>query len=570
MATPSFLENLFGFQLKRKKADGEQIASVIAPANNDGSIVIGAAEGNHYGLTFDLEGIVKNENDLIRRYREISQLQEVDSAIEDIINESIVTNQEDYPVKLALDLLQIPNGVKKTFQKEFEDLLNILNFNERGHDIFRQWYVDGRLYAHILFEKENTKNGIAEIRFIDPRKIKKVKQVHRARNDQGIEIVTKTEEYYIYNEKGITENNVTGIKMSADSIVLCGSGNIDGNSGMMLGYLNKAIKPANQLKMLEDAVVIHRIVKAPERRIFYVDVGNMPKIKAEQYVTDMMNKFKNKLVYDAHTGEIADSKRNLSMMEDFWMPRREGGKGTEIDTLPGLTNTGGLDDLEYFKKKLMIALNVPMSRTKEETGFNIGQSQTITRDELKFSKFIGKLRMKFASLFTDLLKIQVISKGIVSLEDWDNFKIKIRYDFIRDNHFTELKNIEIISSKMAALQQVDQYCGKYYSKKWIQKNVLAMDDEEIEEIADEISEEGIAANPVIPGMPTVDADGNPVDVAQQQADQMAMQQDQMDQEAAQSDDLHQQKLAQNDEKHQQNMKKAAQPQPKDKKNVGTK
>lgn len=554
MAQSSFLENLFGFQLKRKKTDGDQIASVIAPSNNDGSIVIGAAEGNHYGLTFDLEGIVKNENDLIRRYREISQLQEVDSAIEDIVNESLVTDQEDYPVKLQLDLLNIPNGIKKKFQSEFEDLLNILNFNEKGHDIFRQWYVDGRLYAHILFEKENTKDGIAEVRFIDPRKIKKVKQIHRARNEQGIEIVTKTEEYYIYNEKGITENNVTGIKMSADSIVLCGSGNIDGNSGMMLGYLNKAIKPANQLKMIEDAIVIYRITRAPERRIFYIDVGNMPKHKAEQYVTDMMNKFKNKLVYDAHTGEIADSKRNISMMEDFWMPRREGGKGTEITTLQGAQNLSALEDLEYFKKKLMLSLNVPMSRTKEETGFNIGQSQTITRDELKFSKFIGKLRMKFASMFTDLLKIQVISKGIVSLEDWDNFKIKIRYDFIRDNHFTELKNIEIIQMKMGALQQVDQYCGKYYSKNWIQKNVLNMDDEEIEEIEDEIKEEGIAANPVVPGMPTVDAEGNPIDTQQQQADQMAQEQEMQDQQAQQSDDLHQQRLSQNDEKHQQRMK----------------
>lgn len=519
MAQSTFLENLFGFQLKRKKTDSDQIASVIVPVNDDGSIVIGAAEGNHYGLTFDLEGIVKNENELIRRYREISQLQEVDSAIEDIVNEAIITDQEDYPVKLHLDLLNIPDGIKKKFQTEFENILNLLDFNEKGHDIFRQWYVDGRLYAHILFEKEKTKNGIAEVRFIDPRKIKKVKHLHRARNEQGIEIITHTEEYYIYNEKGITENNVTGIKMSLDSIVLCGSGNIDGNSGMVLGYLNKAIKPANQLKMIEDAVVIYRITRAPERRIFYIDVGNMPKAKAEQYVTDMMNKFKNKLVYDAHTGELADSKRNISMMEDFWMPRREGGKGTEITTLAGAQNLSQLDDLEYFKKKLMLSLNVPMSRTKEETGFNIGQSQTITRDEIKFSKFVGKLRLKFASLFTDLLKIQAISKGMISLEDWDKIKLKIRYDYIMDNHFAELKNIEIAQTKMSTLQAIDQYCGKYYSKAWIQKNILNLSDDEIEEIDKEIKEEGIAANPVVPGSPTVDANGEPVDLLAMQMGQ---------------------------------------------------
>lgn len=536
MASNSFLDSLFGFQLKRK-APADQIKSVIAPANTDGAIVIDAGGGGHYGLTFDLEGIVKNENDLIRRYREISQFQEVDSAIEDIVNEAITTDQQDYPVKLALDLLQIPQGVKKKFQDEFINVLGLLDFNEKGHDIFRQWYVDGRIYAHILFEKENTKDGIAEIRFIDPRKIKKIKHIKKGRNKEGIDIVVSAEEYYVYNEKGITENNVTGIKMSLDSIVLCGSGNVDGNTGMMLGNLSKAIKPANQLKMIEDSVVIYRITRAPERRVFYVDVGNLPKHKAEQYVTDMMNKFKNKLVYDAHTGEIADSKRQISMMEDFWMPRREGGKGTEITTLPGGAGLANLDDLDYFKKKLQLSLNVPLSRTKEETGFSIGQSQTISRDEIKFAKFIGKLRIKFAGLFTDILKIQLISKGVVSLEDWDKFKIKIRYDYIQDNHFSELKNIEIVQMKLGALQAIDQYSGKYYSKKWIQKNVLNLDDEEIEEIAEEIAEEGLAANPVVPGMPTVDADGNPFDVAAAQAPQGPTDQDIEQQQAAGDQEL---------------------------------
>lgn len=564
MATQtSFFENIFGFQFKRK-AKEEQIPSIIAPPNPDGSLVVGA-EGNHYGLTIDIEGQVKTENELIRRYRETAKFQEVDSAIEDIVNEAIVTDQEDYPVKLELDLLNVPNAIKKKLQDEFQNILNLLDFNEKGHDLFRQWYVDGRLYAHILFEKENTKDGIAEIRFIDPRKVKKIKQVKRQRNDQGIEVVVSTEEYYVYNDKGISENNVTGVKMSLDSIVLCGSGTVDGNSGMMIGCLDKAIKPANQLKMIEDAIVIYRITRAPERRIFYIDVGNLPKHKAEQYVTDMMNKFKNKLVYDAHTGEVADTKRHMSMMEDFWMPRREGGKGTEITTLPGGQGLNQLDDLEYFKKKLMQSLNVPMSRTKEETGFTLGQSQTISRDELKFNKFIGKLRLKFTSLFVDLLKVQLVAKGIIGLNDWKDIKQKIRFDFIQDNHFAELKNIEVLQSKLAVLQQVDPYCGKYFSKAWIQREVLHMDEEEIEEIADEIQEEGVAANPVVPGQQMIDSDGNVIDQLQMQqdaqdaamansanADQTSPQEDQQmdnDQEA------HDQEIRHKEEMHKANLKK---------------
>lgn len=558
--TPNkFLEQLFGFQFKRKQSDTEQIPSVVAPPITDGSVVIDAGRtGGAYGLTFDLDGQVKNENELIRRYRDISKVQEVDAAIEDIVNEVIVTDQDDYPVKLQLDLLKIPNNVKKKIQEEFINVLNTLDFNEKAHDIIRQWYVDGRLYGHVLFEKENTKDGIAEIRLIDPRKIKKIKQLNKSRNEKGIEIVSSIEEYYVYNEKGITENNVTGIKMSLDSVVMCGSGNIDGNTGMMLGFLDKAVKPANQLRMIEDAVVIYRITRSTERRVFYIDVGNMPKVKAEQYVTDMMNKFKNKLVYDAHTGEIADAKRNLSMMEDFWLPRREGGKGTEITTLPGAQSLNQLDDLDYFKKKLQGALNVPNSRTKEETGFTIGQSQTISRDELKFSKFVGKLRIKFSSFFTDLLKIQLVSKGIIGLGDWDDIKIKIRYDYIQDNHFAELKNVEILQSKLAVLQQVDPYCGKYFSKAWIQREVLHMTEEEMDDIADEISDEGLEANPVVPGQQTVDADGNPIDMMQMQQDQMEQEAAGQEQEAQQSDDLHQQQLQQKDEIHQEKLKKAKQ------------
>jgi Bacteriophage T4-like portal protein (Gp20) len=542
------LDQLFGFQLKRKPSDNEQISSVVGPTNEDGAIVLDtSAYGSHYGVALDLEGAIKNENDLVRRYREVANLPEVDSAIEDIVNEAIVTDQEDYAAKLNLEQVNIPTGIKKKFEQEFQNILDLLDFNERGHDIFRQWYVDGRRYTHVLFDKENTKNGIAEVRYIDSQKIKKIRQIKKSRNPQGIEIISGIDEYYIYNEKGVTENNVTGIKLSLDSVVMTSSGNVDGNTGIMIGYLQKAIKPANQLKMIEDAVVIYRITRAPERRIFYIDTGNLPKHKAEQYVTEMMNKFKNKLVYDAHTGEIADSKRNVSMMEDFWMPRREGGKGTEITTLAGAQNLSQLDDLDYFKRKLLQSLNVPNSRTKEETGFTLGQSQTITRDELKFSKFVGKLRLKFSGLFTDLLKIQLISKGVISLSDWEKIKNKIRYDFIQDNHFAEMKKVEINQTKMGLLQMADQFSGKYYSKKWIMKNVLSMNDDEIDEIEDEIREEGNDANPVVMGMPTVDADGNRVD-------QMVGQQDQLDAQMQQQQDAADQQLQQKDELHKQRLK----------------
>lgn len=566
MATSSLLSQIFGFQFKRKPNDNEQIPSIIAPQSNEGSLVIDTSAGGsaHYGLTIDIEGQVKNENELIGRYRTIAKFQEVDSAIEDIVNEAIVTDQSDYPVKLEMDNLKVPNNVKKKIQEEFINVLNLLDFNEKGHDIFRQWYVDGRIYAHILFEKDNTKDGIAEIRIIDPRKIKKIKQINKTRNEKGIEVISTIDEYYIYNEKGITENNVQGIKMSLDSVVLCTSGNVDGNNGMIIGHLDKAVKPANQLKMIEDAIVIYRLTRAPERRVFYIDVGNLPKHKAEQYVTDMMNKFKNKLVYDAHTGEVADSKRHLSMMEDFWMPRREGGKGTEITTLQGAQNMSQLDDLDYFKKKLQQALNVPMSRTKEETGFTLGQSQTITRDELKFSKFVGKLRIKFAGLFSDLLKVQLVAKGIIGLQDWNDIKQKIRFDYIQDNHFAELKDIEIIQNKLAALQQIDQFSGKYYSKAWIQRNVLHLTEEEIEDIADEIKEEGVAANPIVPGQPTVDAEGNPVDMMAMQQGPMDQGQDPNemsamdDQQMSNDQEAHDQEIRHKEDLHKAKIKKANQ------------
>lgn len=516
MAQNTFLNQLFGFKLKRKPSDEIQIPSVIAPTVHDGSVIVNnaAGSGGHYGLTLDIEGQVKNENDMIRRYREISKNQDVDDAINNIINDAIIIDGNDKPIELQLDNVKIGNNIKKRFQEEFARLLNLTNFNFNGHDIFRQWYIDGRLYAHILFEKDNTKQGIAEIRFIDPRKIRKIKKINKSRNDQGIEVVVSIEEYYIYNENGITETNVQGVKMSLDSVVFCTSGLIDGNTGAVIGYLDKAIKPANQLRMIEDAIIIYRITRAPERRIFYVDVGNLPKLKAEQYVNEMMNKFKNKLVYDAHTGELSDNKRHVSMMEDFWMPRREGGKGTEITTLPGGTGLNQLDDLEYFKKKLLMALNVPAARAKEETGFSVGVSQTITRDEIKFHKFINKLRTKFSAIYTDMLKIQLVSTGVLSLSDWDEIKNDVMFKFTEDNHYSELKDIEIMQSKLGALQLIDPFAGKYYSKKWIQKNVLMLDDEEIEDIQSEIEDElKYAQENAVP----MDGEGNPTNPDQDQS-----------------------------------------------------
>lgn len=500
---------LFGFQIKRKKEDEKELPSVVSPKVEDGSIIIDQAvgAGGMYSHSLDLDGVVKSENELIRRYREISLLPEVDSAIEDICNEAIVLDQEDYPVKLMLDDLKVSDGIKKKFNESFVEILTLLEFNKKGYEIFREWYVDGRKFYHILFNESNIKQGIAELRAIDAQKIKKIKKINKQRGDKGVEIVKSIEEFYLYNDRGISENSLQGVKLSLDSVVMCTSGLVDQSNGMIIGYLNKAIKPANQLKMIEDAVVIYRLSRAPERRIFYIDVGNLPKLKAEQYVSDMMAKFKNKLVYDAKTGELADSKKHLSMMEDFWMPRREGGKGTEITTLPGGQNLGELSDVDYFLNKLYKALNVPVSRTKPDSGFGIGRSSEITRDEVKFSKFIDRLRSNFSNLFLDLLRVQLIAKGIVSNDDWKEIKEKIRFDFVKDNHFAELKDSEILMSRLQNLQQVDVFVGKYFSKKWVQKKILQMDDEEIEEQDDEMEEEmGSNPDPELPNIPTGEED----------------------------------------------------------------
>lgn len=466
--------NVFGFEIKRSKADKE-VASVIAPTPDDGSTVVNSAAA-YYGLVIDLEGVVKNENDLIRRYRESAQYGDCDSAIEDIVNEAIIAEPDKPAISLILDDLKVSETIKKKIRDEFDDVLRLYKIEERGHDLFRQWYIDGRMFFHVILDKTN--KSIAELRYVDPRKIRKIKNVKTEKDPKtGVDVIKEVEEYYLYNDNGIKEQTTQGVKMSVDSIILSTSGLIDSNTNMVLSYLHKAIKPVNQLKMMEDALVIYRISRAPERRIFYIDVGNLPKARAEQYVDEIMNKFRNKIVYDAATGEIKDNRQQLSLQEDFWMPRREGGKGTEITTLAGGANLSQMDDVNYFQRKLYQTLNVPLSRLQPDQGFNLGRSNEISREEIKFNKFIERLRKKFATLFRDALKIQLIVKGIIRPDEWDEISQFIKFDFQRDNHFAELKDADIMNSRLALIQSIDPYVGKYYSINWIRKNVLKQTEE---------------------------------------------------------------------------------------------
>jgi hypothetical protein len=481
---------LFGFEIKRKQ--GQELPSVVPPSPIEtGSTVVntGVNAGGYYGMVMDLEGTIKNENDLIRRYREVSQYSDCDGAIEDIVNEAIVADEERRSVELELDELKVSASIKTKIKEEFDNVLRILKFDERAHEIFRTWYIDGRLYYQILIDENNIKQGIVELRYIDPRKIRRIKNIKKERNKQGVDVVKEIEEYYLYNDKGITEQTTQGVKLALDSVVYAPSGYVDQNTGMMMSYLHKAIKPVNQLKMIEDSLVIYRISRAPERRIFYIDVGNLPKLKAEQYVTDIMNKFRNKIVYDATTGETRDDRRHLSMMEDFWMPRREGGKGTEITTLPGGQNLGEIQDIEYFQQKLYHALNVPISRLQPQQGFSIGRSQEISRDEVKFNKFIVRLRKKFSVMFSNALRVQLIAKGIIRADEWEDIRPFLKYDYLEDNHFSELKDSEILMQRIQSLQALDPYVGKYYSQTWVRKNILRLDEDDIEQIEKEIADE---------------------------------------------------------------------------------
>ena len=479
------MAEFFGFEIKRKE---KELGAVTPPATDDGTYDISG--GGFYSTILDTDGRSRTEDDLIRRYRDIAIQPECDSAIEDIVSEAIASDERDMCVSVVLDNLQVSATIKKRIKEEFERILQLLDFNNKAHDIFRRWYVDGRIFYHKVIDSQNPRKGIQQLRYIDPRKIKKVREVQTGKRGQ-VDVVKKFKEFYIYNQHGHQVNNTsTGVKLTFDSIAYCPSGLIDMHKGTVLSYLNKAIKPVNQLRMIEDSVVIYRISRAPERRIFYIDVGNLPKIKAEQYLKDVMNRYRNKLVYDASTGEIRDDRNHMSMLEDFWLPRREGGRGTEITTLPGGANLGEIDDITYFQRKLYRSLNVPISRLEAEQNFSLGRSTEITRDELKFTKFVGKLRKKFSVIFNDLLRTQLILTGVIAEEEWKSMSEHIQFDFLQDNNFTELKNAELLKERLEMLSQVENYVGTYFSKEWVKKNVLHLTDDEISEMQKQMDSEG--------------------------------------------------------------------------------
>ncbi len=501
---------LFGFEISRKKtkqdiaSTSDTSKSFALPQNDDGAVTI--QSGAYYGTYVDLDGVVRNEIELITRYREMSMQPELETAIDEIVNEAIVNTAKDKAVEINMDDLKQPEAVKKKIRDEFDIALKLLNFGNMGHDIFRRWYIDGRMFYHVIIDDANTAKGIQELRYIDPRRIRKIREIQKTKDPRTtIDVINKINEYYLYNERGIIgAHSNLGAKIAVDAIINVNSGLMDSKRAMVLSYLHKAIKPLNNLRMIEDATVIYRLSRAPERRIFYIDVGNMPTIKAEQYLKDIMTKYRNKLVYDSTTGEIKDDRKHLSMLEDFWLPRREGGKGTEITTLPGGQNLGELEDVKYFERKLYKALGVPIGRLEQQPGGGIlGRSTEITREELKFSKFIDRLRNKFATLFDDILRVQLVLKKVCTEEEWKEFKEDIYYDFKKDNNFDELKESELLMNRIATLQAVDPYVGRYYSMQWVRKNILMMDDEDIEEIQAQIEEEQAAATPT-------DENGNPI------------------------------------------------------------
>ena len=482
---------LFGYTIQKKKAEAPK-QSFVPPSNDDGATTVNAS--GFFGTYMDIVATAKNENDLISRYRDVAAYPDCDSAIEDIVNEAIAAEDDEVVVKLDLEKVKLSKSIKLQIEEEFDNVLKLLDFNSKGHDIFKRWYVDGRVYYHKVVNTSNPKQGIQELRSIDPRKIKKLRKVTKTKDQKtGVEFITNIEEFFIYNEKGLiatvpsTASAAQGLKISTDAIALCTSGILDLDKNLILGYLQKAIKVVNQLKMTEDSLVIYRMTRAPERRIFYIDVGNLPKAKAEQYVKGIMNQYRNKVTYDATTGEVRDEKKTLSMLEDFWMPRREGGKGTEITTLEGGQNLGQIDDINYFQNKLYHALNVPVSRMKSESGMNFGRQAEISRDELKFSKFISRIRRKFTELFDDLLKTQLVLKGIMSADDWNQIKEDIFYEFTQDSYLAEVKESEILRNRVDLLTQIQPFVGTYFSREFVYDKILHMDETEIEEMKTDIN-----------------------------------------------------------------------------------
>ena len=483
------MAELFGFEINRKGSKQPELPSFVPNTDEDGVGVI--STGCHFGQYVDLDGdSAKNEVDRILKYRDIASHPECDAAVEDIVNEAIVGDNKSAPIEIIMDEMDnASDQVKNAIKEEFENIISLLRFNSYSHDIFRKWYVDGRLPYHIIIDNKNPKRGIQELRYIDPTKLRKIKEVEKDKDPKtGAEIIKKSEEYFLFQDAKMQSAD-QGLKIHPDSIAYCTSGMLDPSRKRILSFLHKAIKPVNQLRMMEDSLVIYRISRAPERRIFYIDVGNLPKGKAEEYLKNIMGQYRNKLVYDAKTGDIKDDRKHMSMLEDFFLPRREGGRGTEISTLPGGENLGQIDDIIYFQKKLYKSLNVPANRLEQESGFNLGRSTEITRDEVKFKKFLDRLRKRFSDLFLQLLKTQLMLKGIITKEDWLKWKEDIYFDFIEDNYFSELKEAEIIRERFEMLAQMDEYVGKYVSNQWIRKNILRQNDDEIAEIQKQIESE---------------------------------------------------------------------------------
>ena len=537
------MAKLFGFSIEDNEQKSKSIVSPVPPNNEDG--VDHFIQSGFYGQYVDIEGVYRTEYDLIRRYREMALHPECDGAIESVVNEAIVSDLYDSPVEIELTNLNASDRLKDVIRAEFKYIKEILDFDKKSHEIFRNWYIDGRLFYLKVIDQKNPEAGIQDLRYIDPMKMKHVRQEKKTGNDvngtRNLNLLSRSfgqdqeynfpeiEEYFIYTPTPnfpsgtISGGSKKSIKIAKDSITYCTSGLVDRNKGTILSYLHKAIKALNQLRMIEDSLVIYRLSRAPERRIFYIDVGNLPKVKAEQYLKEVMSRYRNKLVYDANTGEVRDDRKFMSMLEDFWLPRREGGRGTEITTLPGGQNLGELSDIEYFQKKLYRALGVPETRIAGGgDGFNLGRSSEILRDELMFSKFVGRLRKRFANLFNDILRTQLLLKNIVSPEDWDQMSDHIQYDFLYDNHFSELKEAELLTNRLTLATTIEPYIGKYYSTEYVRKKILRQTDSEIIEIDLQIEDEiakGILPDPNAP----VDEMGNPLPGGEETAGQAIQQ-----------------------------------------------
>ena len=529
------MAKLFGFSIEGADDNNLPQGAVSPVPQNDADKSDYYVSSGFYGQYVDIEGVFRNEYDLIKRYREMSLHPECDEAIEDVVNEAIVSDLSDSPVEIDLSNLSVGDNIKKTIRDEFKYIKDLLDFDSKSHEIFRNWYIDGRLYYHKVIDLDNPRDGIQELRYIDALKVKYVRQMKKkdinqatlvTPKDKKLAITPELDEYFEYNPTGGANKNYTptngvqgSIKIAKDAVTYCTSGLVDRNKHITLSWLHKGIKALNQLRMIEDSLVIYRMSRAPERRIFYIDVGNLPKVKAEQYLREVMNRYRSKLVYDANTGEVRDDKKFMSMLEDFWLPRREGGRGTEITTLPGGQNLGEITDINYFQKKLYKALGVPETRIGGEGGFNLGRSSEILRDELRFNKFVGRLRKRFSNMFLDMLKTQLLLKNVITADDWSGMSEHIQFDYIYDNHFTELKNSELFQERMANLSQAEPYIGKYFSQDYLRREVLHQTDDEIVEqdklIAAEI-EAGLYVDPV--AMQQLEVTAAATDVAAQQSD----------------------------------------------------